>query len=50
MNDSDTFDIIIIGSGPGGQKAAIQAAKAGKRVAIVEKGLDVGGKRTYSRF
>lgn len=43
MNDSNSFDIIIIGSGPGGQKAAIQAAKAGKRVAIVEKGRDVGG-------
>ena len=43
MNDSLSFDIIIIGSGPGGQKAAIQAAKAGKRVAVVEKGIDVGG-------
>ena len=43
MNDSHSFDIIIIGSGPGGQKAAIQAAKAGKRVAVIEKGIDVGG-------
>ena len=43
MNDANTFDIIIIGSGPGGQKAAIQAAKAGKRVAIIEKALDAGG-------
>ena len=43
MNDDNTFDIIIIGSGPGGQKAAIQAAKAGKKVAIIEKGIDAGG-------
>ena len=31
------FDLIVIGSGPAGQKAAIQAAKLGKRVAIAEK-------------
>ena len=31
------FDIIVIGSGPAGQKAAVQAAKAGKRVALVGK-------------
>lgn len=37
------YDLIVIGSGPGGQRAAIQAAKAGKRVAIVEKRSDVGG-------
>ena len=43
MSNEQAFDIIIIGSGPGGQKAAIQGAKAGKRVAIVEKGIDVGG-------
>ena len=29
------FDVIVIGSGPAGQKAAVQAAKAGKTVAIV---------------
>jgi NAD(P) transhydrogenase len=33
----------VIGSGPGGQRAAIQAAKAGKTVAIVERQLSVGG-------
>src|SRR5450432_4839865 len=37
------YDLIVIGSGPGGQRAAIQAAKAGKRVAVVEKGGMVGG-------
>lgn len=31
------FDLVVIGSGPGGTRAAIQAAKLGKRVAIVEK-------------
>ena len=30
------FDVLVIGSGPGGQKAAIAAAKLGRRVAIVE--------------
>src|SRR5277367_1693257 len=37
------FDFICIGSGPAGQKAAIQAAKAGFRVAIVEREPMVGG-------
>lgn len=35
---SNFFDLIVIGSGPGGFKAAIQAAKLGKKVAIVERG------------
>jgi NAD(P) transhydrogenase len=38
-----TYDLIVIGSGPGGQRAAIQAAKSGKRVAIIEKQTGVGG-------
>jgi NAD(P) transhydrogenase len=37
------YELVVIGSGPGGQRAAIQAVKAGKRVAIVEKGMSVGG-------
>ncbi len=37
------FDLIVIGSGPAGQKAAIQGAKLRKRVAIVEKELVLGG-------
>jgi len=37
------YELVVIGSGPGGQRAAIQAVKSGKRVAIVEKGLSVGG-------
>lgn len=31
------FDLIVIGSGPGGQRAAVQAAKLGKKVLVVEK-------------
>ncbi|MDT7724596.1 MAG: transhydrogenase [Actinomycetota bacterium] len=37
------YDLIVIGSGPGGQKAAIAAAKLGKRVAIIDKHDMVGG-------
>jgi NAD(P) transhydrogenase len=37
------YDLVVIGSGPGGQRAAIQAAKSGKRVAIIEKRAAVGG-------
>jgi NAD(P) transhydrogenase len=37
------YDLIVIGSGPAGQKAAIQGAKLRKRVAIVEKHSAVGG-------
>ena len=38
-----TYDLIVIGSGPAGQRAAIQASKLGKRVALVEKREVVGG-------
>jgi NAD(P) transhydrogenase len=37
------YDLIVIGSGPGGQRAAIQAAKSGKRVAMIERRSAVGG-------
>jgi flavin-dependent dehydrogenase len=30
------YDMVVVGSGPGGQKAAIQAAKLGRRVAVIE--------------
>ena len=38
-----TFDMIVIGSGPAGQRAAIQGAKLGKRVALIEKVATLGG-------
>ncbi|MFD9704158.1 Si-specific NAD(P)(+) transhydrogenase [Lentzea sp. NPDC059081] len=37
------YDLIVIGSGPGGQKAAIAGAKLGKRVAVIDKQEMVGG-------
>lgn len=37
------FDLLVIGSGPGGKRAAIQAAKLGKTVAIIESRRVVGG-------
>ena len=37
------FDLCTIGSGPGGQKAAIQAAKLGKSVCVIERMEQVGG-------
>ncbi|MCR3748843.1 Si-specific NAD(P)(+) transhydrogenase [Lentzea californiensis] len=37
------YDLIVIGSGPGGQKAAIAGAKLGKRVAIIDRQEMVGG-------
>jgi NAD(P) transhydrogenase len=37
------FDLIVIGSGPAGQRAAVQAAKIGKSVAIIEKATSLGG-------
>src|SRR6478609_6034589 len=39
----DSYDMIVIGSGPAGQKAAIAAAKLGRRAAIVERKDMVGG-------
>ena len=42
MADYD-YDLLVIGSGPGGQRAAIQAAKLNKRVAVVEKKTILGG-------
>src|ERR1700735_3151419 len=37
------FDVLVIGSGPGGQKAAIAAAKLGRKVAIIERKDMIGG-------
>jgi NAD(P) transhydrogenase len=43
MTDPYEFDLVAIGSGPAGQRAAVQAAKLGKRVAVIEKSRHVGG-------
>jgi NAD(P) transhydrogenase len=37
------YDLLVIGSGPGGQKAAIAAAKLGKRVCLAERRNMMGG-------
>ncbi len=37
------YDLIIIGSGPAGQKGAIQAAKLGRRTAVIERRARIGG-------
>jgi NAD(P) transhydrogenase len=42
-HDAYDVDLLVIGSGPAGQKAAIQAAKLGRRVGIVERRNMVGG-------
>jgi NAD(P) transhydrogenase len=39
----ESFDLIVIGSGPAGEKGAAQAAYFGKRVAIIERGPNLGG-------
>jgi NAD(P) transhydrogenase len=45
MND-DTYDLIVIGSGPAGEKGAAQAAYFGKRVALIERQPILGGAST----
>ncbi|MCB9832428.1 MAG: Si-specific NAD(P)(+) transhydrogenase [Planctomycetes bacterium] len=43
MTTVESHDVIVIGAGPAGQKAAIQAAKAGRSVALVEREARPGG-------
>src|SRR5262245_4366824 len=40
---SESFDLVVIGAGPGGYVAAIRAAQLGMKVAMVEKGATLGG-------
>jgi NAD(P) transhydrogenase len=42
MAEND-YDVLVLGSGPGGQKAAIAAAKLGRKAAVVERQAMVGG-------
>ena len=39
----DHYDMVVIGSGPSGRRAAIQSAKLGKSVLVVDKGRRLGG-------
>jgi NAD(P) transhydrogenase len=43
MSDFYDYDLICIGSGPAGQRAAVQAAKIGKRAAVVDRCRVLGG-------
>ncbi|HWB08607.1 MAG TPA: Si-specific NAD(P)(+) transhydrogenase [Pirellulales bacterium] len=45
--DSQHFQVIVIGSGPGGEGAAMQATKLGKKVAVVERFAKIGGGCTH---
>jgi len=40
---ADSFDFVIIGSGPAGRRAAVQAAKLGRSVLVVDRDARVGG-------
>ena len=43
-----TVDLVVIGSGPAGQKAAIQGAKLGKKTIVLERYLEPGGNCLFS--
>ena len=43
----NTYDIIVVGSGPAGESAAINAAKHGKKVALISDRDQVGGSCTH---
>jgi NAD(P) transhydrogenase len=48
VSDADTFDLIVIGSGPAGEKGAAQAAYFGRKVALVEKAPALGGASVHT--
>jgi NAD(P) transhydrogenase len=45
---AEAFDLVVIGSGPAGEKGAAQAAYFGRRVALVEKAPEVGGASVHT--
>lgn len=47
MSTPEVYDVIVIGSGPGGEGAAMKAAKSGRSVAVVERYHQVGGGCTH---
>ncbi|MCP3920633.1 MAG: Si-specific NAD(P)(+) transhydrogenase [bacterium] len=47
MTQPERYDVVVIGAGPAGQKAAVTAADAGRRVLVIEKSRNVGGECVY---
>src|SRR5262249_36994449 len=43
MENNHSYDLVVIGSGPAGQKGAVAAANVGKRVAVVDRRERIGG-------
>ena len=43
VSTPESFDLVVIGCGPAGEKAGAQAAYFGKRVAVIERAAAVGG-------
>jgi NAD(P) transhydrogenase len=48
MTGTDRFDLVVLGSGPAGEKGAAQAAYFGKKVALVERARQVGGASVHT--
>lgn len=46
--DSHEYDLVVVGTGPGGEGATMRAAKAGARVLVIERAPTVGGGCTHS--
>lgn len=47
MSGTKPFDVVVIGSGPGGEGAAMKAVKEGRKVAVIERHFQVGGGCTH---
>lgn len=47
MNDDKRYDVLVIGSGPGGEGAAMNAAKRGRSVIVIEQEAQLGGSCTH---
>jgi NAD(P) transhydrogenase len=48
LSETEAFDLVVIGSGPAGEKGAAQAAYFGKKVALVEKAPALGGASVHT--